>query len=72
MSAPSSVKTGVTQDGTAAHHAGRAVRGEDMFVHPRFHETIPVAVGPILEKALANETAFEASLENWLAQRKRR
>jgi len=50
----------------------RAVRGEDMFVHPRFHETVPAAVAPILEKALANETAFEAALANWLAQRNRR
>ncbi len=50
----------------------RAVRGEDMFVHPRFPETVPAAVAPILEKALANETAFEAALDNWLAQRKRR
>ena len=29
------------------------------------------AVAPILEKALANEAAFEAKLENWLVQRRR-
>ena len=48
MSAPSSVPTGVTQDGIA------------LLRWLRF------------EKALANETAFEAALDNWLAQRKRR
>ena len=50
----------------------RAVRGENMFVHARVPETVPPAVAPILEKALANEAAFEAKLENWLAQRKKR
>ena len=47
----------------------RAVRGENMFAHPRVPETVPAAVAPILEKALANEAAFEARLENWLVQR---
>ena len=50
----------------------RAVRGENMFVHARVPETVPPAVAPILEKALANEAAFEAKLENWLAQRRKR
>ena len=49
----------------------RAVRGENMFVHARVPETVPAAVAPILEKALANEAAFGAKLENWLAQRSR-
>ena len=50
----------------------RAVRGENMFVHPRVPETVPAAVAPTLEKALANEAAFGATLENWLAQRSKR
>jgi creatinine amidohydrolase len=50
----------------------RAVRGENMFVHARVPETVPAAVAPILEKELANEAAFEAKLENWLAQRSKR
>ena len=50
----------------------RAVRGEDMFLHPRVPDTVPPAVAPVLEKALANETQFEARLENWLAQRRKR
>jgi creatinine amidohydrolase len=50
----------------------RAVRGEDMFARPRVPETVPPAVAPILEKALANEAAFEATLEKWLLQRRRR
>jgi creatinine amidohydrolase/Fe(II)-dependent formamide hydrolase-like protein len=50
----------------------RAVRGENMFVHPRVPETVPVAVAPILEKALANEAAFGAKLENWMVQRSKR
>jgi creatinine amidohydrolase/Fe(II)-dependent formamide hydrolase-like protein len=50
----------------------RAVRGENMFVHSRVPETVPVAVAPILEKALANEAAFGAALENWLVQRSKR
>jgi hypothetical protein len=29
-------------------------------------------VAPILEKALANEAAFDAKLETWLVQRKKR
>ena len=50
----------------------RAVRGENMFVHPRIPETVPPEVAPMLEKALANETAFEAKLEDWLVQRMKR
>jgi len=50
----------------------RAVRGENMFVHPRAPETAPPAVAPLLEKALANEGAFGAKLEDWLAQRRKR
>ena len=50
----------------------RAVRGENMFVHARVPDTIPLAVSATLDKALANEAAFEATLEHWLAQRKKR
>jgi creatinine amidohydrolase len=50
----------------------RAVRGENMFVHARVPETVPAAMAPIFEKALTNEAAFEAKLEDWLAQRRKR
>jgi hypothetical protein len=50
----------------------RAVRGENMFARPRFPETVPPAVAPILEKVLANEAEFDTSLENWLMQRRKR
>ena len=50
----------------------RAVRGENMFVHARSPETVPPAVAPVLEKALANEAAFEAKLGDWLLQRRKR
>jgi hypothetical protein len=43
-----------------------------MFAHPRFPETVPAAVAPVTEKALAHEAAFAATLEKWLAQRPRR
>lgn len=48
----------------------RAVRGEDMFVRPRFPDAVPVEMAPIAEKALANEAAFEATLAKWLSQRR--
>jgi creatinine amidohydrolase len=50
----------------------RAIRGENLFVHARLPETVPSAVAPMLEKALANEAGFEAKLEAWLAQRRNR
>ena len=50
----------------------RAVGGENMFVHPRLPDAVPAAVAPTIEKQLANEAAFDARLENWLAQRKKR
>ena len=50
----------------------RAVRGENMFVHPRVPETVPAAVAGILQKELANEAAFGVKLETWLAQRGKR
>ena len=50
----------------------RAVRGENMFVHARVPESVPPAVAPVLEKALANEAAFGVKLENWLVQRPKR
>jgi creatinine amidohydrolase len=46
----------------------RAVRGEDLLHHPRLPETIPAAVAPTLDEALANEKAFELKFENWLAR----
>jgi creatinine amidohydrolase/Fe(II)-dependent formamide hydrolase-like protein len=49
----------------------RAVRGENMFIHPRVPDAVPEAVAPVLEKALANEAAFGANLEEWLAQRRK-
>lgn len=50
----------------------RAVRGENMLSHPRDPDRLPPAVAPILEKALANEAAFQAKLENWLVERRKR
>jgi hypothetical protein len=50
----------------------RAIRGENMFARPRFPDTVPPPVVPLTEKALANEAAFEAALQNWLAQRRQR
>ena len=50
----------------------RAVRGENMFVHPRMPETMPPELAPMLEKALANESAFEAKLADWLVLRMKR
>jgi hypothetical protein len=47
----------------------RAIRGENMLGHPRFPDTVPPAVVPVTEKALASEAAFDAALQNWLAQR---
>ena len=50
----------------------RAVRGENMFVHPRIPEAIPEALASTLEKGSANEAAFEATFEKWLLQRRQR
>ena len=50
----------------------RAVRGENLFAHARIPDTVPAAVSPMLEKALAREAAFGAQLENWLVQRGKR
>jgi creatinine amidohydrolase len=49
----------------------RAVRGENMFGHPRDPEKATDDLGPIIGKARENEAAFEAMLEKWLAQRRR-
>jgi creatinine amidohydrolase len=49
----------------------RAVRGENMRSHPRDPERLPPPVAPVLEKALANEAAFEAKLDAWLAERRK-
>jgi creatinine amidohydrolase len=50
----------------------RALRGENMFGHPRFPDAIPAPAVGVIEKALANEAAFDATLEKWLRQRQRR
>jgi creatinine amidohydrolase len=50
----------------------RAVRGENMFVHPRVPDSAPPAVAPLLDKVLANEAAFGAKLDDWLSQRRKR
>ena len=50
----------------------RAVRGENMFVHARVPDTVPDVVAPMLEKALATEATFGATLEEWLIQRRKR
>jgi creatinine amidohydrolase len=49
-----------------------AVRGENMFVRKRVPETVPPAVAPTLEKALASENAFEVQLASWLERRRKR
>ena len=49
----------------------RAVRGENLLHQPRLPETIPPAVATTLNKAFANERAFEMKFENWLAQRRK-
>lgn len=49
----------------------RAVRGEDLLHQPRLPETIPPAVAPTLDKALASEAAFGVKFENWLGQRRK-
>jgi creatinine amidohydrolase len=50
----------------------RAVRGEDLSRAPRVPEIVPPEVAAILEKELANEAAFGAKLDEWLAARKKR
>ena len=50
----------------------RAVQGENMFVHARVPDTVPPAVQSVLQKVLADEATFGATLDNWLAQRAKR
>lgn len=47
----------------------RAIKGENMFVLPRFPDAIPPPVAATAEKALASEREFGARLEKWMAQR---
>ena len=49
----------------------RAVRGENLFAHPRFPDAIPPPVAGVTQKCLDNEAAFGAALDAWLAQRRR-
>ena len=48
----------------------RAVRGEKMSAARRVPDMVPAPVAPTLEKELANEAAFAAKLEAWLASAK--
>ena len=48
----------------------RAVRGENMFTHPRFPLSVAPAVASMANQAASHEAAFEAKLEAWLKQRK--
>jgi len=50
----------------------RAVRGENLFEHARFPETVPPPVAGVTQKALDNEAAFGAALDAWLARRRSR
>ena len=50
----------------------RAVRGENMFTHPRTPETIPAPIVSMLEGELAQEQAFQVKLDDWLARRRQR
>lgn len=49
----------------------RAVRGENMLTHPRDPDRLPPPVAAFLEKAFANEAAFEGKLAAWLAERRK-
>ncbi len=48
----------------------QAIRGEDMAARPRLPEGLPAPIAPLIENVLANEAAFGAELERWLAQRR--
>jgi hypothetical protein len=49
----------------------RAVRGENLFAHPRLPEATPPAqLAPVFEKMSADDAAFEARLAAWLAKRR--
>ena len=50
----------------------RAVRGENLFDHPRVPDTVPPPVAESAEQGLQHEAAFEAALERWLSQRRPR
>ena len=50
----------------------RAVRGEKLSAARRVPDTVPAPVAQTLEKELANEAAFGANLDAWLAQHKKR
>jgi creatinine amidohydrolase len=48
----------------------RAVRGENLLTHPRIPDTTPpAALAPVFEKMYADEAAFAAKLDAWLATR---
>ena len=48
----------------------QTIRGEDMSARPGAPGTLPPPIAPIIERALANEAAFGAELDAWLAQRR--
>jgi creatinine amidohydrolase len=49
----------------------QAIRGEDLFARPGAPDTLPPPIAPVIESMLANEAAFGAALDAWLAQRRR-
>jgi creatinine amidohydrolase len=49
----------------------QAIRGEDMSARPRAPETLPPAIAPVIERALASEAAFEAERDAWLSGQRR-
>jgi creatinine amidohydrolase len=49
----------------------QAIGGEDMSTRPGAPDMLPSPIAPVIERALANEAAFAAELEAWLAQRRR-
>jgi creatinine amidohydrolase len=50
----------------------QAIRGTDMTTRPGAPAAFPPAIAPMLEGMLANEAAFAAELDAWLAQRRER
>ncbi len=48
----------------------QTIRGDDMAARPGQPATIPPPIAPMIERALANEAAFETELEVWLSQRR--
>jgi creatinine amidohydrolase/Fe(II)-dependent formamide hydrolase-like protein len=47
----------------------QAIEGENMLGRPRVPDSVPPAIAPVLDVALANEAAFATDFESWLRQR---